>query len=84
VPTVTTTMDLARAERADLFALLETLTPAQWEHPSLCDDWTVREVPAERLIPSLKTVLFAPPLRGILRDRDVRLVATDPPSTPVT
>lgn len=162
---MTTTMDLARAERADLLALLETLSLEQWETASLCADWTVREVvahalsyeelsgadlarrfarglflfdrinavgveeyrdrspeqllallrehltptgltanlggavglvdavvhhqdirrplglprdvPAERLVPALRTVLFAPPIRGILRVRDVRLVATD-------
>lgn len=162
---MTTTMELARAERTDLLELLETLNPEQWETPSLCDDWTVREVvahalsyeelshadlagrfvrglflfdrinavglddyqdrspdqllallrahltpqgltanlggavgltdalvhhqdirrplglprevPAARLAPALKTVLFAPPIRGILRVRDVRLVATD-------
>ena len=36
-----------------------------------------RAVPAERLLPALRTALFAPVLRGILRVRDVRLVATD-------
>jgi uncharacterized protein (TIGR03083 family) len=159
-------MDLARAERADLLALLETLTLEQWEAPTLCDAWTVREVvahvlsyeelsgaelarhfarglfrldrvnaaaldayrdrspaellallrahltpagpitpglggavgltdalihqqdvrrplgllrevPAERLRHALPVVLFGPPIRGILRVFDVRLVATD-------
>lgn len=163
---MTRTLDLARAERADLLALLETLTPGQWEHPTLCDAWTVRdvvahavsyeelgaadlarrfvrgffwfdrvnavalepyrdrspdqlldllrahleptgaittgmggaigltdalihhqdirrplglarEVPAERLVPALRIALFGPPIRGVLRVRDVRLVATD-------
>jgi uncharacterized protein (TIGR03083 family) len=36
-----------------------------------------REVPAERLVPALRTALFAPTLRGVVRVRDVRLVATD-------
>jgi uncharacterized protein (TIGR03083 family) len=35
---------LARAERADLAAFLRTLTPEQWEHPSLCEGWRVRDV----------------------------------------
>ena len=39
-------MDLARAEQADLAALLATLTPAQWESPSLCEGWLVRDVVA--------------------------------------
>jgi uncharacterized protein (TIGR03083 family) len=33
-------------QRARTAALLETLTPEQWEHPSLCDGWTVRHVAA--------------------------------------
>jgi uncharacterized protein (TIGR03083 family) len=37
---------LARAEQADLADLLETLTPEQWEAPSLCEGWTVRDVVA--------------------------------------
>lgn len=39
-------MSLARAERADLADLLATLTPAQWEAPSLCRQWRVRDVVA--------------------------------------
>jgi uncharacterized protein (TIGR03083 family) len=38
--------DLARAERADLAALLRELTPEQWEAPSLCAEWPVRDVVA--------------------------------------
>lgn len=33
-------------ERAALADLLETLTPEQWEHPSLCEGWSVRDVAA--------------------------------------
>jgi uncharacterized protein (TIGR03083 family) len=36
-----------------------------------------RTIPAERLLPALRTALFGPVLRGVLRVRDVRLVATD-------
>ncbi|WP_198588111.1 maleylpyruvate isomerase family mycothiol-dependent enzyme [Geodermatophilus chilensis] len=36
-----------------------------------------REVPADRVVPALRTALFAPTLRGVVRVRDVRLVATD-------
>jgi uncharacterized protein (TIGR03083 family) len=39
-------MDLARAEQADLVGLLTTLTPAQWDAPSLCAGWRVRDVVA--------------------------------------
>jgi uncharacterized protein (TIGR03083 family) len=38
--------ELAAAERADLAAFLRTLTPEQWEHPTLCEGWSVRDVVA--------------------------------------
>lgn len=37
---------MATAERSDLADLLETLTPEQWETPSLCQGWRVRDVVA--------------------------------------
>ena len=37
---------LAREERTDLADFLTTLTPEQWESPSLCDGWRVRDVVA--------------------------------------
>jgi uncharacterized protein (TIGR03083 family) len=36
--------DLATAERRDLADYLDTLTEEQWEQPSLCPGWTVRDV----------------------------------------
>jgi uncharacterized protein (TIGR03083 family) len=39
-------MALAQDERADLAALLATLTPDQWEAPTLCEQWRVRDVVA--------------------------------------
>jgi uncharacterized protein (TIGR03083 family) len=36
-----------------------------------------RTIPADRLVPALRTAMFGPVLRGVLRVRDVRLVATD-------
>ena len=42
-------MELARAERGDLAALLQGLTPEQWEAPSLCEQWRVRDVVAHVL-----------------------------------
>ena len=38
--------EMLRAEREELVALLETLTPEEWATPSLCDGCTVREVAA--------------------------------------
>lgn len=37
---------LARDERADLAAFLATLSPQQWQAPTLCADWRVRDVVA--------------------------------------
>jgi uncharacterized protein (TIGR03083 family) len=38
--------DYAVAERADLLALLQQLAPEQWNAPSLCPQWRVRDVVA--------------------------------------
>jgi uncharacterized protein (TIGR03083 family) len=46
---VTATVDamgLARDERADLADFLATLSPDQWDAPSLCAGWRVRDVVA--------------------------------------
>lgn len=40
---------LARAERADLAEFLASLEPRQWEAPSLCEGWGVRDVVAHML-----------------------------------
>jgi uncharacterized protein (TIGR03083 family) len=39
-------MSLASAERADLAAFLDTLTPEEWDAPTLCTRWRVRDVVA--------------------------------------
>jgi uncharacterized protein (TIGR03083 family) len=39
-------MDMAYDERTDLVAFLETLAPEEWDAPSLCDKWTVKDVVA--------------------------------------
>jgi uncharacterized protein (TIGR03083 family) len=39
-------MELAFDERTDLAAFLASLTPQDWETPSLCAGWTVRDVVA--------------------------------------
>ncbi|HXL63256.1 MAG TPA: maleylpyruvate isomerase family mycothiol-dependent enzyme [Mycobacterium sp.] len=43
---MTTPMEMARAEREDFAALLDELTPDQWESPTLCEGWRVRDVVA--------------------------------------
>ena len=40
------TLRLARDERADLADFLDTLTPEQWDGPTLCARWRVRDVVA--------------------------------------
>ena len=42
-------MDMARAERSDLAAFLATLTPQQWAAPSLCTEWSVKDVVAHMI-----------------------------------
>jgi uncharacterized protein (TIGR03083 family) len=42
-------MHLARAEREEFAALLERLTPKQWESPTLCKGWRVRDVVAHAI-----------------------------------
>ena len=37
-------MPLAEAERANLLALLQGLTATQWQAPSLCSRWSVKDV----------------------------------------
>ncbi len=44
--TAVDTMSLAHDERADLADLLATLTPTQWDAPTLCTGWRVRDVVA--------------------------------------
>ena len=40
------TMRLARDERIDFADFLATLTPEQWDSPTLCTRWRVRDVVA--------------------------------------
>jgi uncharacterized protein (TIGR03083 family) len=41
-----TLMEMAQAERADLARYLACLTPEQWDAPSLCARWSVKDVVA--------------------------------------
>ncbi|MHC9295763.1 maleylpyruvate isomerase family mycothiol-dependent enzyme [Mycobacterium sp. LTG2003] len=41
--------NLARAEREDFAELLAGLSPAQWQSPTLCGGWTVRDVAAHTI-----------------------------------
>jgi uncharacterized protein (TIGR03083 family) len=55
------------AERASIADLLESLSDTEWTYPSLCVDWTVRDVAAHHSLAPLIT--FADALVGITRAR---------------
>ena len=42
-------MDMAYNERTDLATFLSTLSPREWQMPSLCEKWTVKDVVAHML-----------------------------------
>ena len=42
-------MDMAYDERCDLAMFLRTLRPQDWDAPSLCDGWTVKDVVAHMI-----------------------------------
>ncbi|WP_216652140.1 maleylpyruvate isomerase family mycothiol-dependent enzyme [Nocardioides sp. zg-1308] len=70
-------MPFAEQERSDLLGLAESLTPEQWAAPSLCEDWSVRDVVThvvsydELSVPQTVTTF----LRGGLRPATVNEVA---------
>lgn len=47
--TTVNVMEMARAERGDIADLLVTLTPEQWDAPTLCGGWRVRDVVAHMI-----------------------------------
>lgn len=58
---------MATAERTDLADFLATLEPEQWEVPSLCEGWRVRDVVAH--VMSFDDVSLAGMLRRAIRAR---------------
>ena len=70
-------------ERRDLADLLETLSDAQWDTPSLCEGWRVREVAAHLTLAHTgpgRAVVEAVRARGsfdaMIRDTALRRAAT--------
>ena len=53
------------SQRGRVAEMLETLTDEQWEHPSLCDGWTVRDVGAHL---TLQQMTLAQAVRLVLRN----------------
>ncbi|WP_028651473.1 maleylpyruvate isomerase family mycothiol-dependent enzyme [Nocardioides halotolerans] len=70
-------MALAEEERTELLALLRTLTDTQWNAPSLCSQWRVRDVATHVVSYDelSKATLAATFLRGALRVSRVNDVA---------
>ncbi|MCB8955676.1 MAG: maleylpyruvate isomerase N-terminal domain-containing protein [Nocardioides sp.] len=52
------------AARRSLAALLEGLSPAQWEAPSLCSEWRVRDVAALLLLTTGRAAAARAQLEG--------------------
>ncbi|GFG50915.1 hypothetical protein MAGR_23560 [Mycolicibacterium agri] len=59
---------MARDERVELAALLEGLTPEQWDSPSLCEKWRVRDVVAHAIgfDPLTRTQLLKRMAKGLV------------------
>lgn len=77
---------LITAERLAVADMLDGLTPQQWETPSLCSDWTVRQVAAHLsavLTHGLGTLLLATVRAGGSLDRANRAVAGREAARPV-
>jgi uncharacterized protein (TIGR03083 family) len=77
---MTDTRAMAREERAELAAFLATLTPEQWDAPTLCGGWAVRDVVAHVIGYDLKgTRGFVRTLvrAGLSPDRANRRVVDD-------
>jgi uncharacterized protein (TIGR03083 family) len=60
-------------QRRRVVALLEPLTEAQWDHPSLCEGWSVRDVGAHLTLQQLTVgdvLRFASRQTSLLLDRN--------------
>ena len=64
-------LEMATTERTDLADFLSTLTAEQWEAPSLCDGWRVRDVVAH--VMSFDGVSPLGMFRRAIRGRIVRI-----------
>jgi uncharacterized protein (TIGR03083 family) len=59
---------MIEAERLSLADLLDDLTPEQWEQPSLCSEWRVRDV-AAHVAMTPQGLALAPILLGVAKAR---------------
>jgi len=75
-----------RTMRLSIVDLLESLSPAEWETPSLCDGWRVRDVAGHlSLVPTITTrmMLSAAPRAGFDPNRINTLLAVRHGSRPI-
>ncbi len=75
------------AARRDLLDVLEGLEPADWDKPTLCEGWRVRDVVAHLAqAPDIRALKLVPRLlkargnRTLLRDQAARSEGTHPPA----
>lgn len=59
------------AERSDVYEFLISLSPSQWEHPSLCEGWRNRDVAVHLLVDEPLQKLGAP--RALVKALGFRL-----------
>lgn len=59
------------AERQELIELCRNLKPEEWETPSLCEGWRVRDVVAHLI--GLQTERYLPPKRARIKRQDISL-----------
>ncbi len=78
---------MVRDERTELADLLETLTPEQWDAPSLCEGWRVRDVTAHLVEAATmsKAEMIGAALKTGFRintmlDREARRLGSSPPA----
>lgn len=57
--TMASTRSLLAAERADFAALLADLSEEEWDTPSLCEGWRVREIVGHLLYDSIPALTYA-------------------------
>jgi uncharacterized protein (TIGR03083 family) len=79
--------EMVRDERIELADLLDTLTPEQWDTPTLCAGWRVRDVTAHLIEAATlpKSYYFKAAVRTGFRintmlDREARRLGASPPA----
>ena len=69
-------MEMARDERREFADFLATLTPEQWDGPSLCSQWRVRDVVAHTISCDDELTTFGLAVRFLRRRTDCPIAST--------